>query len=76
MSSSWVMLGVAGGVSLAFGGVSGVCSLPSRYVNSGSLSSVVLRSWFVVGDTSGDLSVGGALPRFLGVLSSLPVVVC
>ena len=72
------MSGVAGGggVSLTFGGVSRVCSFLSRYVNSGSSSSVVSRSWFGVGDTSADLSIGGAVPGFLGVLSGLPVVVC
>ena len=61
--------GTGGGdVSLAFGGVSGVCLLPSRYVYSGFLSSVVLRSWFGFGDTSADLSIGGAVPGFLGML--------
>ena len=50
--------GTGGGdVSLAFGGVSWVCLLPSRYEYSGFLLSVVLRSWFGVGDTSADVSV-------------------
>ena len=46
-----------GDVSLVFGGVSGVYLLPLRYVYSGFSSSVVLRSWFGVGDTSADVSV-------------------
>ena len=50
--------------------------LPSRYVYSSVSSSVVLWSWFGVGDIGADLSIGGAAPEFFGMLLGLPVVVC